>query len=309
MTFTTLISAIGFILGIVLLVKGADLFVGGGSGLAARYRISPTLIGFTVIAFGTSFPEFVVNIEAAVADAPELALGNILGSTIANIALVLSLCAIVNPGVITKEPGVRGVNEVLVMLGAVALFSLLALRMAFDLPAGIIMLVSFALIMWTLWKRGITTETTFESRGMQDYLLTGGGLLAVIIGANLLVTTATEIALILGISPFVIGVSMVAVGTSLPELATSLVAVVRGEGGISVGNIIGSNIFNLLFVMGAAAVIRPIPIGSYADILVMVVFAVAIIPFFVESDRIRRWWALIMLTGYAGYIAILYLPL
>ncbi len=306
--FTTLISAIGFIVGIVLLVKGADLFVGGGSGLAARYRISPTLIGFTVIAFGTSFPELVVNIEAAVADAPELALGNILGSTIANIALVLSLCAIVNPAVITKEPGVRGINEVLLMLGAVALFSLLALRMAFDLPAGIVMLVSFALIMWTLWKRGVSTETTFESHGLQDYLLTGGGLLAVIIGANLLVTTATDIALILGISPFIIGVSMVAVGTSLPELATSLVAVVRGEGGISVGNIIGSNIFNLLFVMGAAAVIRPIPIGSYADILVMVAFTVAIIPFFVESDRIRRWWALVMLTGYAGYIALLYLP-
>ncbi len=301
-------SAFGFIIGILLLVKGADLFVGGGSGLAARYRISPTLIGFTVIAFGTSFPEFVVNLEAAVADAPDLALGNILGSTIANIALVLSLCAIVNPAVIRQEPGVRGINEVLLMLGAVALFALLAVRMVFDLPAGLVMLGAFALIMWVLWRQGVATEATFESHGSRDYLLTGGGLLSVIIGANLIVTTATDIALVLGISPFVIGVSMVAVGTSLPELATSLTAVIQGEGGISVGNIVGSNIFNLLFVMGSAAVIRAIPIGSYTDIIAMALFAVAILPFFVESDRTRRRWGFVMLAAYAGYMYSLFMP-
>lgn len=303
---TAIISALGFVIGIALLIKGADLFVGGGSGLAARYRISPTLIGFTVIAFGTSFPEFVVNMQAVVADAPDLALGNILGSTVANIALVLAICAIVNPGVIRQEPGVRGINEVLLMLGAVALFALLAVRMVFDLPAGIVMLGSFALIMWVLWRQGVATETAFESHGSRDYLLTGGGLLSVIIGANLIVTTATDIALVFGISPFIIGVSMVAVGTSLPELATSLTAVVRGEGGISVGNIIGSNIFNLLFVMGSAAVIRAIPIGSYTDILAMSLFAVAILPFFVESNRISRGWGFVMLGAYAGYIYSLF---
>ncbi len=306
MSSFTILTVISFVFGIVLLVKGADFFVGGGSGLAARYRISPTLVGFTVIAFGTSLPEFVVNMQAAVADAPDLALGNILGSTIANIALVLALCAIVNPAVIIREPGVRGVNEVYLMLGAVAVFSLLALRMIFDIPAGMLMLGTFALIMWTMWRRGTIAKPALESHGIRDIILTGGGLVSVIIGANLLVDSATELALVLGISPFVVGVSMVAVGTSLPELATSLVAVVRGEGGISVGNIIGSNIFNTLFVTGSAALVRPIPIGSYVDILYMAGFSLFILPFFSEGVRYRRVWGLLMLAAYGGYIANLY---
>ncbi|WP_301665386.1 calcium/sodium antiporter [Methanoculleus frigidifontis] len=301
-----LVSAIGFVVGIVLLVKGADVFVGGAGGLAARLRISSTLAGITVAAFGTSFPELIVGIEAALVDNPGLALGNVIGSTVANIALVLAVCAIVNPDVISKEPGVQGISEVALMLGATLLFAILALRMIFDPIAAALMLTAFALIMWRLISLGVVPETHLETHGPRDYLLTGAGLAAVIIGADLLVTTATDIALVFGISPFVIGVSMVAVGTSLPELATSLVAVVRGEGGISVGNIIGSNIFNLLFVTGAVALIHPIPIGSYADILGMVLFTVAILPFFAGSSRVRRCWGVLMLAAYAGYIALLY---
>jgi cation:H+ antiporter len=306
MAFEQITAVLGFIVGTALLIKGADLFVGGGSGLAARYRISPTLIGFTVIAFGTSFPEFVVNLQAVVADTPDLALGNILGSTVANIALVLAICAIVNPAAIRQDQSVRGISEVYLMIGAVGIFSLLALRMAFDLYAGIVMLGIFAVIMWLIWEQGTVEKPVLKSHGIRDYLLTGGGLASVVLGANVLVGSATEIALILGISPFVIGVSMVAVGTSLPELATSLIAVVRGEGGISVGTIVGSNIFNLLFVMGIAALIRPIPIETYTDIVVMSGFAVGIIPFFFDRVRFRRLWGSLMLIAYGVYIVSLF---
>ncbi|WP_292729466.1 calcium/sodium antiporter [Methanoculleus sp.] len=294
-----------FVVGILLLVKGADFFVGGGSGLAARYRVSPALIGFTVIAFGTSLPELVVNLQAAAAAEPDLALGNIVGSTVANIALVLAVVAVVNPEAL-REEGAHGMRQVAVMLAAATLFSLLALRGVFDLPAGITMLGAFALTMVVLWRQGVATEETFESQGIRDYLLTGGGLIAVILGSWLLVESATRIAVAFGISPFVIGVSMVAVGTSLPELATSLTAAVRGAGAISVGNIVGSNTFNVLFVMGCAAIVLPIPVGSYADVLVMLGFVVAILPFFSSRVQVRRGWGLVMLLAYAGYIGLLF---
>ncbi|MCM2465536.1 calcium/sodium antiporter [Methanoculleus oceani] len=293
-----------FVVGILLLIKGADFFVGGGSGLAVRYRVSPALIGFTVIAFGTSLPELVVNLQAAAAAEPDLALGNIVGSTVANIALVLAVVAVVNPEAL--QEGTHGMRQVAVMLAAVVAFALLALRGVFDLPAGITMLGAFALTMAVLWRQGVVTEETFESRGIRDVLLTGGGLIAVILGSWLLVESATRIAVAFGISPFVIGVSMVAVGTSLPELATSLTAAVRGAGAISVGNIVGSNTFNVLFVMGCAAIVLPIPVGSYADVFVMLGFAVAILPFFSSRVQVRRGWGLVMLLAYAGYIGLLF---
>lgn len=296
----------GFIIGLVLLLKGADFFVGGGSGLAARYRVSPTVIGFTVIAFGTSLPEFVVNMNAVIAETPDLALGNVLGSNIANIALVLALCAIVNPPAIRQDGRSGGPSEVALMFGATAIFALLALRLTIDLLAGIVLLGCFCLIMYLLWKRGAGTKAAVKSRGWRDYLHTAGGLLGVILGANLLVTAATDLAVILGISPFVIGMTMVAVGTSLPELATSLVAVVRNQGGISVGNVLGSNIFNLLFVLGCSALIRPIGIGSYADILVLGAFTLAVLPFFRHGNRFRRRWGVLVLLGYAVYLAFLF---
>lgn len=307
MPLQILIFLSGFVIGILLLVKGADIFVSGGSGLAARYQVSPALIGFTIIAFGTSLPELVVNLEAAAAGTPEIALGNIIGSTIANIALVLALAAIANPAAIRDGQGTQEVGQVGMMFAAATTFALLALRGVFDLPAGIAMLGIFSLVMLVMWQRqGVVTEETFASHGAHDFLLTGGGLVAVILGASLLVDSATRIAIAFGISPFVIGVSMVAVGTSLPELATSLVAAVRDEGGISVGNVVGSNIFNLLFVMGCAALICPIPVTSSADVVIMLGFTIAILPFFSSRVRVRRWWGIATLIAYAGYIGLLF---
>lgn len=300
-----ILECILFLAGIALLIKGADLFVGGGSGLAAKFGVSPAIIGFTVIAFGTSLPEFVVSVNAIVADDTGIALGNVLGSNIANIALVLALCAFIKPALVGG--GVAHLRETMLMLAATGLFCLCALRGVLDLPAGLVMLGGFAAIMIVLARSGgVTGGDGIRSHGRRDILLTVGGLAAVVIGAELVIDGAVAIAGFLNIPTFVIGLSIVAVGTSLPELATSLVAIMKGEEGISVGNLLGSNIFNLLFVMGIGALIRPVPVENFTDTLITAAFSVAVIPLFLGGDRFTRAWAVGLLAAYAAYIAFIF---
>lgn len=304
-----IIEGILFLVGIALLVRGADFFVGGGSGLAARFGVSAATIGFTVIAFGTSLPEFVVSVDAATSGDVGIALGNVLGSNIANIALVLALCAFIRPHLVGKNSDGHDSTlwETGLMLAATAVFVLFALRGTLDLFAGAGMLAAFAVILALLWRHGKGEEESgVESHGNRDLLLTIGGLAAVIVGAQFVVDGAVAIAGALGVPTFVIGLSIVAVGTSLPELATSLMAIVRGESGISVGNILGSNIFNLLVVMGVAALIRPVPVESISDTLITAAFAVAVVPLFMGGERFTRVWALLLLAAYAGYMAMIF---
>lgn len=307
--FTMIIEGILFLVGIALLVKGADFFVGGGSGLAARFGVSAATIGFTVIAFGTSLPEFVVSVNAVVADDAGIALGNILGSNIANIALVLALCAFIRPQLVGKNSDGHDSTlwETGLMLAATAVFVLFALRGTLDILAGAGMLVAFAVILALLWRHGQSEEEAgIESHGNRDILHTLGGLAAVIIGAQFVVDGAVTIAGALGVPTLVIGLSIVAVGTSLPELATSLMAIIRDEGGISVGNILGSNIFNLLFVMGIGALIRPVPIDNLSDTLITAAFALAVVPLFMGGERFTRVWSLLLIAAYAGYMALIF---
>jgi cation:H+ antiporter len=304
-----IIEAIIFIVGIILLVKGADYFVGGGSGLAARFGVSAATIGFTIIAFGTSLPEFVVSINAIIANDGGIALGNVLGSNIANIALVLALCAIINPKIVgSRETSGLMLKEIGMMLAATVLFLLLAMRGTLDIWAGITMLIGFAAILTHLWRSGGTEADDGEvtSHGRRDIVLTLAGLVAVIIGAQLVVDTSVAIATALGVPTFIIGLSIVAVGTSLPELATSIVAIMKGEGGISIGNIFGSNIFNLLFVMGVGALISPVLIGSLTDVLITLAFSVAVIPLFLFGDRLTRVWGAGLLVAYALYMVMIF---
>lgn len=304
-----ILELILFLVGIALLVKGADLFVGGGSGLAARFGVSATTIGFTVIAFGTSLPEFVVSVNAVATDDAGIALGNVLGSNIANIALVLALCAFIRPQLVGKNGDGRNSTlwETGLMLAATAVFVLFALRGTLDFLAGAGMLAAFAVVLALLWRHGKEEEEGgIESHGSRDVLYTVGGLVAVIVGAKFVVDGAVVIAGALGVPTFVIGLSIVAVGTSLPELATSIMAIVRDKGGISVGNILGSNIFNLLFVMGVGALIRPVPIENIADTLVTAAFSLAVVPLFMGGEKFTRAWSLLLLAAYAGYIAVIY---
>jgi len=300
-----ILTVIIFIIGIALLVKGADLFVGGGSGLALRHSISPALIGFTIIAFGTSLPELVVSTNAAATGNTAIALGNVLGSNIANIALILALCTFIRPDMIaasgTSRPAL--VRHTMMMLVATAAFALLATLGTLGALSGAVLLILFVVILAVLWReRREEGAVHIKSHGWADALYIGLGLVAVIIGARLVVESVT-IAEGFGIPAFVIGLSVVAVGTSLPELATSLVAALRDEGAISIGNILGSNIFNLLLVLGVSLLLAPVTIGSWADIIAVVLFTVAILPLLFARPAVVRGWSVLMIVGYAAYIA------
>lgn len=304
-----IVTVIIFGIGLALLVKGADAFVAGGSGLAIRHRISPAVIGFTIIAFGTSLPEFVVSVNAAATGNGAIALGNVLGSNIANIALVLALCTFIKPDMIAMITEGRAglLRHTGLMLVATAIFALLAARGVFDAVAGVVLLATFAAVLIVLWReQKQESSERIETHGRKDILLIILGLAAVVIGSQLVITAATNIAEAFGIPAFVIGMSMVAFGTSLPELATSLIAAVRNEGAISIGNILGSNIFNILLVLGASAVVSPIVIGSFADVLVIVLFSAAVLPLILAPKRFVRIWSLVLLIGYVAYIAWLF---
>ncbi|NLZ30532.1 MAG: sodium:calcium antiporter, partial [Methanomicrobiales archaeon] len=261
----------------------------------------------TIIAFGTSLPEFVVSTDAAATGNTAIALGNVLGSNIANIALILALCTLIRPDMIaasgTSRPAL--IQNTVLMLGATAVFALFAARGTLDALAGVVFLILFAGILIISVRTGREeTDVDIRSRGWADALYIVLGLIAVIIGARLVVESAVVIAEGFGIPAFVIGVSIVAVGTSLPELATSLVAALRGEGAISVGNILGSNIFNLLLVLGVSLLLAPVAIGSWVDIITVVLFTVAILPLLFARPALVRGWSVILLIGYATYIAL-----
>ncbi|MDD4566706.1 calcium/sodium antiporter [Methanoculleus chikugoensis] len=301
-----IVTAIMFIVGLALLVKGADLFVGGGSGLALRHRISPALIGSTIIAFGTSLPELVVSTNAAATGNTGIALGNVIGSNIANIALILALCTLIRPDMVAMSGASRSslVRNTVLMLVATVAFALLAARGTLDALAGALLLILFVVILYLLIREGREEgDVDIKSHGWTDILYIGLGLAAVIIGAQLVVDGAVTLAEAFGIPAFVIGVSIVAVGTSLPELATSLVAAVRDEGAISIGNILGSNIFNLLLVLGVSLLLAPVTVGSLVDIAVVVLFSIAILPLLFARPSVVRGWSALLLLGYAAYIA------
>ncbi|MBN1432052.1 MAG: calcium/sodium antiporter [Methanomicrobiaceae archaeon] len=294
-----------FIAGLALLIKGADFFVSGGAGLATRFGVSPGTIGLTVIAFGTSLPEFVVSINALIEGTPGIALGNVIGSNIANIALVLAVCAIVAPAVLSckgclmKDPVF---SDYVMMLIATAVFLVFAFFTPLGIPAGITFLAVFAAIIYCNWKKGKSNSEKIEVHGYLDYLYIAGGIAGVVIGSRILLISATSIAQTFGIPDYVIGISMVAVGTSLPELATSLVAVLKGQHGISTGNILGSNIFNLLLVLGAGSLITPIAVPYFSEVLIMAGFSVAAILLFTRSKKATRAFGLLLLAAYAIYI-------
>ncbi|MDV2481323.1 calcium/sodium antiporter [Methanoculleus sp. Wushi-C6] len=301
-----ILTAVMLVIGIALLIKGADLFVGGGSGLALRHRISPALIGSTIIAFGTSLPELVVSIDAAATGSTGIALGNVIGSNIANIALVLALCTFIRPTMIAASGASRSalVRHTALMLAATAAFALLAMRGTLDALAGGVLLTLFAVILVLLVREGREEgDIVLKSHGWRDLLYIALGLIAVVIGARLVVNGAVTIAEAFGIPAFVIGLSVVAVGTSLPELATSLVAAVKNEGAISIGNILGSNIFNLLLVLGISLLLAPATVGSPLDIVAVVFFSAAILPLLFGRPTFVRGWSAFLLVGYAAYIA------
>jgi cation:H+ antiporter len=302
-----LTAVVAVVAGALLLFKGADFFVDGAEGIALHYNISPTTIGLTVVAFGTSLPEFLVSLEATLSGNPGIAMGNVVGSNIANIGLILGLSAVLAPAVIRDTPARGELYRItLFMISATFLFALLTLRGVFDYISGVILLIAFVGIMLLLWRGRTVLELRERPRGRQPVLVTALGLGMVILGANLLLLGAEEIAVRFGIPSIVIGLTIVAMGTSLPELATSMVAALKGSHGISIGNIVGSNIFNLLFILGSASLVGALPSSNPVNTLVLIGFSFAILPFLFRASKFNRVWGTVVFILYWIYLLLVY---
>ena len=308
-----------FIAGLIILILGADLLVRGASRLAAAFGVSPLVIGLTIIAIGTASPEIAVSLQAAANGQGDLTLGNVLGSNIFNILFILGVTSIVAPIVIAKQL-IR--KDAPIMLG----ISLLTFTLALDGNLGVVdgMILLFFLIIYIFFalKQSSNESKKVQKEYAQEYAqkepLTARnlvsyilfiliGLVLLVLGSNWLVESAVDIAKALGVSELMIGLTIVAIGTSLPEVATSVIAALKGESDIAVGNAVGSNIFNLLGVLGIGALVSPDGISVAARVLifdlpVMVFVALVTLPIFYIDSRISRLEGGLLLSYYVTYV-------
>lgn len=303
MIFQLILLAIGF----AMLVKGADWFVGGAVCIADRFHIPPIIIGLTIVAMGTSAPEAAVSITSAFQGAADITVGNIVGSNIMNILVILGLSAAIVPLTVTKStikvdlPFLTVISVLLLVLGLNGTISFID---------GIILILCFAGYIGYLISRTIKYSaqveeeeiTTMSMSKAIPLLIIGMGL--IVMGSKFAVNAATEIARILGMSERTIGLTIVALGTSLPELFTSVAAAIKGNADIAVGNIVGSNLFNILFVIGISALIIPVPFASafIIDAIIAVVITLFIFAVAKFKQSIPRWSGFVMLAAYAGYL-------
>ena len=318
MSFAVLLSLFA---GLVLLVLGAEGLVRGAAKLAAVVGLSPLVIGLTVVSYGTSAPELAVSLRSSYLGQAEIALGNVIGSNVFNILMILGIAALIIPLTVAQQL-IR--LDVPIMIGVTSLVLLFSLDGKLGQTDGIIFLCGSVFYTGFLLFQGQReSDTEVQAEYAQEYgisgkqtrlqlirhgvlLLAGTGLL--ILGGHLLVYGATEFAKTMGVSQLIIGLTIVAVSTSLPELATSVVACYRGERDIAVGNIVGSNIFNILTVLGATAIIADIPVSTAAlqfDIPVMLAVAIACLPIFYTGNRISRWEGMLFISYYIAYSAYL----
>jgi cation:H+ antiporter len=307
-----------FVLGLVLLIGGAELLVRGASNLALALRVSPLVIGLTIVAYGTSAPELAVSVQSGIAGQGSLALGNVVGSNIFNVLLILGLSASIAPLVVSRQL-VRA--DVPIMIGVAFIFGGMALDGSIGRLDGALLLVgAIGYSAYTLIqsrKEGTPQPDADmaappRSRWPLQVALVLVGLGMLVVGSEWLVNGAVAFAQAFGVSELIIGLTIVAAGTSLPEVATSVLASLRGERDIAVGNVVGSNIFNLLSVMGLTALVSPaaIPVPDAAlafDIPVMLAALVACLPIFFTGYMIARWEGLLFLGYYVAYTLYLIL--
>ena len=290
-------------LGLVLLVGGGDALVRGAVALAARLGVSPLMIGLTVVGFGTSTPELVTSLQAAFAGSPGVAVGNVVGSNTANILLILGVAALIAP-IAASAP-----RRDLIAVGAAALAGAAVVGLdAMGRPAGLALIAGLVLWLAVAWRqeRGGEPEVEIGAMGLWTaLLLTVGGVALTMLGARFLVSGATELAAGWGVSEAAIGLTVVAVGTSLPELVASSVAAWRRQGALALGNVVGSNVYNVLGILGATALVRPIPApaGIWPDLLVMLGATAVLVAVAVRPAGIGRAAGLGLLAVYAGYVA------
>lgn len=311
------------IAGLVLLVIAGDILIRGAVSIAENFGISKLVIGLTLIAFGTSAPELVVGIDAAIAGVPTLALGNVVGSNIANILLVIGLPAVFFPFVCDSSEIKR---NYFIMLGGTFFFILLCFTTPLGQVHSAILLILLSAFLYSSYRSGrldkdqIAQDKKIAEEAYEDFaeltekplksirasLYVVVGLIGLIYGASILVEGAVVIAQSYDVSEAVIGLTIVAIGTSLPELVTAVVAARHGHGDVAIGNIIGSNIFNLFAIIGATTAVAPIPIPDSfldVDLWVMALSSAALIPFVVWKIRFSRVIGIIFSSAYIIYLA------
>lgn len=306
-----MLSFIMLVFGFVLLVWGADKFVAGASALARRLGVSPLLVGLTIVAFGTSAPELAVSLTAALQGANEIAVGNVVGSNIFNILMVAGLSAVVCPLVMDRTLLRR--DWPISLAAALLLLVFIAPDLTISRLEGIILLAVFAVVLGTQIRAALKNRDTLESEedevAMPPLMIGVNivlGLACIIIGGQLAVNGATGIARMFGLSETLIGLTIVAIGTSLPELVTSLVAARKGQNEIAMGNVIGSNIFNLLLILGVSATITPIPVQATSIIDALVLIGISIVFYLpARCGKLGRAPGVVMALTYVAYTAYL----
>lgn len=298
-----LISFLWLIIGGLLLYLGAEWMVRGGSNLAGRMGVSPLVIGLTVVAFGTSLPELMVSLVAVIGGRESIAIGNVIGSNIANVGLVLGVSSLIFPISVAYLTIAR---EIKIYLAVMAVFVLVCADLIITRWEGALLflfLISYTVMHIKHPPLDYEKPRSDHSTVPRSLLLVILGIALLTYGADLFVKGAVELATLLGIPEVVIGMTIVALGTSLPELATSVVAAFRRESGISIGNIIGSNLFNILSVIGVVSMVRPMRVEGHVlslELPLMIAFGIVLFPIARMRQPIPRTSALILLLGYLG---------
>jgi cation:H+ antiporter len=312
----TVLSWIELVSGLAILVVGGEFLVRASTKLAVYMKVSSIVIGLTIVSFGTSFPELVVSVDASLHGHPDIALGNVVGSNIANIALVLGLTALIFPIAVRRATLVK---DWPIMLLVSALLILFGWDLTIERWEGVILFTG--IIIYNVWiirssrkqnKEIEEVETNFKkgaadlARTLLLLLVSLGGL---IWGADLLVDGAVGVARAFNIEERIIAITIIAFGTSAPELATSLIAVYRKEDGISLGNLIGSNIFNILGILGATSILNPIVVNAEIksfDFIFMIGIPLALLPLMLFQSKVSRFAGFLLLISYFGYIFLLF---
>ncbi|ADZ84354.1 calcium/sodium antiporter [Cellulosilyticum lentocellum] len=313
------------ILGFILLIKGADYFVEGASDIAIRARIPNLIIGLTIVAFGTSAPEAAVSITSALKGQNDIAIGNVVGSNIFNLLIVVGIAAIITPlqvqkSIITKEfPFALLSSFILLILANDTIFQSTSLN-TISRGDGLILLVLFGIYMYYLIEialnhRNSTAEASItDNKGVEKEIRIGksiliaiGGLVGIIVGGQLVVDAASQIALTWGMSEKLVGLTIVAVGTSLPELVTSIIAARKGKSDIALGNVIGSNIFNVFFILGISSVIFPIEVNGavFMDMIVLLIVSIITYIFSITKVKISKLEGSLLVLSYLCYMVFI----
>lgn len=299
------------ILGFLMLVKGADFFVDGASGIAKRFNIPELVIGLTIVAMGTSLPEASVSITAAIKGSADISIGNVVGSNILNILLILGITSVITAVAVQKStikvemPYMIGITGILLLLGGI--------DNTVGLVDGILLWVLFIAYLTYLFIMAKKGKNNEEEDGKKQSIIklivfTVGGMVLIVLGSNFAVDGATYIAEFFGVSERIIGLTIVAFGTSLPELVTSVTAARKGNADIAIGNIVGSNVFNILFILGITALITPIPFANkfIIDTVFATIVGIVLWLCIFKKNKLTRGAGIIMLILEAFYLVYLF---